>query len=154
MNHTLGEFLKKLRTEQHFTQAYVARHLGTTRQAYAYYENSAAIPDLDILINLSALYQISLQSFLHYCSSNQADKIAESFHYSSQPYEKTLYPEFLTFYSSQENMKKYHHLNRSEKKMLFMFQKLSDEEQEELLQWAYFKFSIHPKDDFLSVTKK
>lgn len=149
MHQTLGEFLKKLRTEQHITQAYTARHLGTTRQAYAYYENSAAIPDLDILIKLSALYHVPLQSFLDYCPYEHSDQIAESTTYSFQPYEQTIYPEFLTFYSDQENMKKYHHLNRSEKKILFMFQKLSEREQEELLQWAYFKYTIHQGEDLL-----
>ena len=154
MYQTLGEFLKKLRTEQHITQAYTARQLGTSRQAYAYYENSAAIPDLDILIKLSELFQVPLQSFLDYCPYEHSDKLADSAPYSYQSYEQTMYPEFLTFYSEQENMKKYHYLNRSEKKILFMFQKLSETEQEELLQWAYFKYTIHQEKNPIASKKK
>lgn len=152
MQETLGCFLKKLRTEQHFTQTQVARQLGITRQAYAYYENSSSTPDLEILIHLAALYQIPLQSFLNYCPGIASDQIAETSQYTYQAYEQDIYPEFMNFYSQQENMKKYHYLSRSEKKMLFLFQKLTEEEQEELLLWAYFKSSLHIRKHPLSAS--
>lgn len=145
MNNTLGSFLKKLRQEQHFTQAYIARYLKISRQAYAYYENSASVPDLDILFSLSMLYHIPLQTFFKYCPSTYSDKIAESVSYSCNSYEREIYPEFLSFFSKQENMKKYHYLNRAEKLMVYLLQKLSDANRDELIQLAYFKSCILPQ---------
>lgn len=155
MQNNLGELLKKLRLEKHFTQTQVADKLGITRQAYAYYEKCNAIPDLTILMKLAALYNISVRLFLDYYPLEEASQIAENGNYHITPQQQTLYPEYLAFYSEHDNMKKYHHLSLSEKKLLFLFQKLQSSEQLELLNWAYYKSTFHPDTIFLSeLTKK
>lgn len=137
MSHSPGEFLKQLRLEQHLTQNQIAKYLGITRQAYAYYEHSDSIPDIEILMQLSSLYHIPLETFLTNIPSN-TNRIAEASSYAASAL-PDLYPEFIDYYTQQENMKKYHHLTRIEKKVLFLFQKLSPEEQSELLFLAYCK---------------
>lgn len=150
MQGNLGEFLKKFRCEHHFTQTQIAAGLGITRQAYAYYENCNSLPDLTILMKLADLYDVSVQVFLDYYPGNQADRIAEEEEYQTCIQQQAFYPEYLAFYSEHDNMKKYHYLDSSEKKLLFLFRKLTVPEQSELLNWAYFKSTSHSDTAFLS----
>lgn len=143
MDKNSGAFLKKLRTEHNYTQSQVARQLGITRQAYAYYETHNAIPDLPILTQLAALYDVSVRTFFNYYPPEATICVAEPEHYQAQSYFSDIYPEYLSFFSQQDNLRKYHYLKPSEKKLLFMFHKLSDEMQEELLQYACFKAASH-----------
>lgn len=154
MQRSLGELLKKLRLERQFTQTQIADRLGITRQAYAYYENCNVIPDLPILMKLADLYDISVQLFLDYYPLEESSQIAEAGDYQPN-LQQTLYPDYLAFYSEHDNMKKYHHLNTAEKKLLFLFQRLPRSEQLELLNWAYYKSTSHPDTIFLSeITSK
>lgn len=139
MSQNQGGFLRKLRISKKFTQTQVAKHLGISRQAYAYYERTASMPDTDFLLQLSELYHLPLSYFLDAFPTKKENLLKESVPYHSQNYETDMYPEFLDFYSQHENMKKYHHLNTPEKKLLFLFQKLPEKDQEELLNMAYFK---------------
>lgn len=139
MSKIQGSFLRKLRISKNYTQTQVAKHLGISRQAYAYYERTASMPDTNFLIQLSELYHLPLSYFLNAYPIKKESILKESIPYHSQKYETEMYPEFLDFYSRHENMKKYHHLNTTEKKLLFLFQKLPEKDQEELLNLAYFK---------------
>lgn len=154
MPETLGTFLKKLRCERHLTQTQVAVKLGITRQAYGYYEKHNTLPDLEILLKLASFYDISISRFMDYCPPETSSQIAEAGHYEGIANKTNIYPEYLSFFSEHDNMKKYHHLNNSEKKLLFMFQKLSEDEQLELLQWAYYKSTTNPDTEFLPAMKK
>lgn len=148
------EFLKNLRLQHHLTQQQVAHKLGITRQAYAYYENHNTIPDLEIIIKLSTLYNISIRTFLKYYPADSPAQLAEPHPYRTHFEKHDIYPEYLTFFSQHDNMKKYHHLNIPEKKMIFMFQKLSEEEQNELIRLAYLKSIISPDSEFFTENKK
>lgn len=150
MHKNLGAFLKVLRQEHGYTQSDVAKHLGTTRQAYAYYEKSDTFPDLEILAALSKFYDVPLDTFLEYYPPNSPTHPVSSVQNNSlASYEKNLYSEFLSFFSQHDNMKKYHHLNNSEKKLLFFFRKLSKHQQSELLLWALFKSSVAPNAELV-----
>lgn len=54
------ERLKKLRAKHHFTQQYVADKIGVTKGTINKYENGNMPPSLESLVNLSLLYNISL----------------------------------------------------------------------------------------------
>lgn len=56
----LREKLKKLRQENHLSQETLANQLGVSRQAVSKWENGTAYPDFDNLIELSELYNVSL----------------------------------------------------------------------------------------------
>lgn len=68
MESTLGKRLKVLRVDRQMTQEEVSRYLNVQRQTYSHYENDKRVPSLDILVCLSKLYNISLQSLL--CDKN------------------------------------------------------------------------------------
>jgi len=149
MSKTPGVFLKELRLEHHYTQTQVAKKLGITRQAYAYYETQDTVPDLQILTKLAELYNISVRTFLGYYPADSTICVAENSSYRTTACEQDLLTEYLAYYSQHDNMKKYHYLKPSEKKLLFMFQKMNERDQCELMQWAYFKISPQISKEFL-----
>lgn len=59
----LGIILRKHRKENGYTQQRIADYLGLDRSTYAKYESSRK-PELDIIIQLSALYGISVDDLL------------------------------------------------------------------------------------------
>ena len=55
--------LKELHLEYGYSQKYVAEQLNISRQAISKWENGRSYPDIDNLRLLSALYDVSLDSF-------------------------------------------------------------------------------------------
>ena len=142
MYDTFGIYLKQLRREQRMTQSQVAHHLGITRQAYAYYEQSDAIPSLEIIVGLATLFSVPIQAFTCYFPKDSSIVHDDSI-YHTTPFQQQEHKDFLAFYSEHENMKKYHYLNRNEKELLFAFHRLTIDEQDEILQFAQFKTTLH-----------
>lgn len=66
----LGEKLKKSRLNKELSQENVARQLNISRQAISKWENGYNYPDIDNLILLSKIYDIStddlLKSWMYY----------------------------------------------------------------------------------------
>lgn len=56
--------LKELRNKIGLSQSAVAEKLGITQQAYANYEREARQPDLDMLLKLSDLFEVSVDYIL------------------------------------------------------------------------------------------
>lgn len=52
--------LKEFRIENNYTQGQVAKYLNITQQAYANYEKGKRLPDIEKLIMLADLYNVSL----------------------------------------------------------------------------------------------
>lgn len=142
MQDSISNLLKQLRLQQHMTQAQVAKRLGISRQAYSYYERSSAVPGIELLTQLSELYHLPLHTFCSYLPVEES-LLQDASPYSSSSVLHSIRAEFLAFFSIHDNMKKYHYLNRSEKELLFIFQKLPQSEQNELLFYAYFKSTLH-----------
>ena len=61
---TLGQRLARLRKEKELTQSDLATRLNVTAQAISKWENDQATPDIDILINLSEIFEITLDELL------------------------------------------------------------------------------------------
>lgn len=61
----LGSFLKALRKEHNLTQEQLAEKLGVTNRTVSRWETGTHLPDLDILIALSELYQIDIRELLN-----------------------------------------------------------------------------------------
>ena len=59
-----GEQIKERRQELDLTQAEVAEKLFVTRQAVSNWEHNKTYPDLNMLVKISNVYQISLDSLL------------------------------------------------------------------------------------------
>lgn len=63
-NLQLGQRLRELRQHHHFTQEYVSSRLNVERPAYSNYECGKRTPPLELIIQLTDLYQISLEDLL------------------------------------------------------------------------------------------
>lgn len=65
MNATdIGKYLSELRNYYKVTQEELAGRLGVTRQAVSKWERGNTIPDIEILMNLSEIYGISINDIL------------------------------------------------------------------------------------------
>ncbi|GAA2917353.1 helix-turn-helix domain-containing protein [Enterococcus pseudoavium] len=60
----VGKRLKMRRNELKLTQDYVAEKLGITRQTISNWENGRSYPDIERIIRLSELYELSLDELL------------------------------------------------------------------------------------------
>ncbi|MGE6346929.1 helix-turn-helix domain-containing protein [Bacillus mycoides] len=60
----LGAQLKKLRESKGFSQEDVAKKIGVTRQAVYKWENDKSYPDIDNLILLSEMYNVTLDELI------------------------------------------------------------------------------------------
>lgn len=61
---TFGQRITNLRKEKGLTQNDIAEKIGVTSQAVSKWENDQATPDIDILIKLSDIFEISLDELL------------------------------------------------------------------------------------------
>lgn len=59
-----GEQIRKLRTERNMTQEQFAQELHVTRQAVSNWENNRNLPDLEMLLNMSQTFHISLDELM------------------------------------------------------------------------------------------
>ena len=78
-NVQLVENLRRLREEHNYTQLQVSSRLNISRQAYSNYETGKRVPDLDTLIRLADIYQVTLEQLLtQVCSKNSVARILPS----------------------------------------------------------------------------
>ncbi|GLV63732.1 hypothetical protein Bmyc01_24020 [Bacillus mycoides] len=61
---SIGEQLKKLRESKRLSQEDVAKKIGVTRQAVCKWENDKRYPDIDNLILLSEIYNVTLDELI------------------------------------------------------------------------------------------
>ncbi|HDR7781679.1 MULTISPECIES: helix-turn-helix domain-containing protein [Bacillus] len=61
---SLGQQLKKLRESKGFSQEDVAKKIGVTRQAVYKWEHDKSCPDIDNLILLSEMYNVTLDELI------------------------------------------------------------------------------------------
>lgn len=61
---SIGEQLKRLRESKGFSQEDVAKKIGVTRQAVYKWENDKSYPDIDNLILLSEMYNVTLDELI------------------------------------------------------------------------------------------
>lgn len=54
-----SERLKQLREEKGYSQEYIAEYLGVKQQTYSRYENNVTEPDINTIIKLAALFNVS-----------------------------------------------------------------------------------------------
>lgn len=70
----LGERLKKAREDKKLSQADVAKELNISRQSISKWENDRVSPDVDNLIRLSNLYNLSLDDLIKNTNANILDE--------------------------------------------------------------------------------
>lgn len=63
-NMNFGEQFKKLRTERQLTQEQVAAQLNISRQAVSNWENNKNLPDIEMIVEISKKFSISLDRLI------------------------------------------------------------------------------------------
>lgn len=71
----IGNHLKYLRKQHGYTQEYIANHLHISRQAVSGWETNKNYPDLENVLELSKLYNISIDNLLNKGSDTCPKKI-------------------------------------------------------------------------------
>lgn len=61
---TFGQRISKLRKEKGFTQSELADKVGVSAQAVSKWENDQATPDIDMLLTLAVLFEVTLDELL------------------------------------------------------------------------------------------
>lgn len=79
---SLGENIYKLRTEKNMSQGHLADALEVSRQSVSKWENNSAVPELEKLIKMAELFDITLDELV---GNTQAETAAT-------PQETTQYP--------------------------------------------------------------
>lgn len=128
--------LRELRKAHSYTQDYVASALGIVRQTYSHYETGKRTPNYETLYKLAGLYNISIDDLLQV--SLELDR---NIYYDAPA--PTLsgreLKEYLEYFNNPKNQKKYKFFGDLEKKMLYFFEKLPEEEKKELVAFAEIK---------------
>ena len=129
----LASRLKEFRKINHFNQEYVASYLNISRQAYSHYETGRNIPPAESLIKLAQLYNLPTDEFLSLIAapSTNMHTPVQSFDYLD---------DFLNFINKPENLN-YKYLKKNEKILLYFYQKLSVEDQEDLIEFLKIRTS-------------
>lgn len=139
-NSIIPERLKELRKANGYTQDYVASYLGIVRQTYSHYETGKRTPNYDTIYKLAGLYNISVDDLIQFTVI--AEEL-EEYSYSIQSPSNEDLSEYLDYLNNPSNSKKFHLLNRYEKELLYYFEKLSEDDRREIIEFT--KIKAHKK---------
>lgn len=141
-NEKLTTKLRELRKAHGYKQVEVASALGISRQAYSNYETGDRTPDSSTLYKLAGFYNISVEDLLQLTI-----KIDRDVYYDApaptQSGEELA--EFVKFYSNPQNERKYASFTNTEKKLLFFFNKVSEADQEDIIEFLKIKARRYKK---------
>ena len=132
-NKLLPQKLKELRKVNNYTQDYVAEVLGVVRQTYSHYETGKRTPDAEAFYKLAGLYNISVDDLLHLTIDIDRE---ESYDAPAPTQASTDLSEFLEFFNDPSNKKKYMFNTNLERELLFYFDKISDEDKKEIIEFV------------------
>ena len=135
-NKLLSAKLKELRKVNNYTQDYVASALGVVRQTYSHYETGKRTPNPETLYLLAGLYNISVNDLLQLTVD-----IDRNINYDAPvPTESGQeLAGFLEYFSRVSNQRKYQYNTVLEKELLYYFEKISDEDKKEIIEFVKVK---------------
>ncbi len=138
---TLEQYLKKLRKSCNYSQEFVASHLNITRQTYSHYETGRINPPVNSLYNLAKLYGISVENFLDLAVTYN---INDDFTPGVDPRDNDIdmtdeLDAFLEYINAPENSKKFKHLDRHEKLLLYYYSTLDARDRNDILTFMKVK---------------
>ncbi len=132
----LPKRLKELRKINNFSQDYVAEVIGKTRQTYSHYETGRRKPSTQTLYMLASLYNVSADDLLHLSIEFDKDVFYEAPGPSQSSDDLS---DFLEYFNTPRNQKKYQYHSNLEKELLYYFEKLSDPDKKELIEISKIK---------------
>ena len=132
----LSQRLKELRKLHNYTQDYVASMLGVVRQTYSHYETGKRTPNSETLYKLSGLYNVPIDDFMHLTIELDKSIYYDAPAPSSSSFELT---DFLEYFNNPNNKKKYLYNTNLEKELLYYFEKISDDDKKEIIEFTKIK---------------
>ena len=132
----LAKRLRELRKVNNYTQDYVASALGVIRQTYSHYETGKRTPNSEMLYKLAGLYDISVDDLLHL--SIDLDK--NIYYEAPGPTQSSDdLAAYLDFFNNPSNQKKFQYNTNLEKELLYYFEKISDDDKKEIIEFTKIK---------------
>ena len=135
-NSKLAQKLKELRKVNNYTQDYVAEVLGVVRQTYSHYETGKRTPDTAALYKLAGLYNISIDDLMHL--TIDIDRNVSYDAPAPSQASKDL-AGFLEYFNDPINKKKYMFNTNLERELLFYFDKISEQDKKEIIEFTKIK---------------
>lgn len=136
MQNKLSQRLKELRSLAGYNQDYVASFLHIARQTYSNYEKGERAIKAEILYKLAGLYNIPVEDLMHLCI-----ELDDTEYYDAPAHtdsSETL-KDFLDFLDKPENKKKCQFLSNTEKELLYYFDRISDRDKQDILDFIKIK---------------
>lgn len=135
-NHLLPNKLKELRKAHGYTQDYVASALDIVRQTYSHYETGKRTPSSETLFKLAGLYNISVDDLMQLTMD-----IDRNIHYDapSPTQSSDDLADFLEYFNNPNNQKKYQMFSNLEKELLYYFEKISESDKKEIIEFIKIK---------------
>lgn len=135
-NQLLPAKLKELRKAHGYTQDYVASALEIVRQTYSHYETGQRTPSSETLFKLAGLYNISIDDLMQLTMD-----IDRNIYYDAPAPTQSSedLAGFLEYFNSPNNQKKYQMFNNLEKELLYYFEKISEPDKKEIIEFTKIK---------------
>jgi len=135
-NLDLAQKLKELRKLNGYTQDYIASFLGMVRQTYSHYETGQRTPSYETLYKLSGLYNISMDDLLQLTV-----KLDPNVYYDAPaPTDSSeQLAQYIAHFNNPRNAKKYQYNTSLEKELLYYFEKISDDDKKEIIEFIKIK---------------
>ncbi len=135
-NRTLADKLKELRKIHNYNQEDVAVVLGIVRQTYSHYETGKRTPSYDVLTKLANFYGVSMDVF----AVNSSNLDPSLYFDTSMPnHTAEEFGEYLSYFNTETNKKKYQFHTVLEKELLYYFEKLSEADKKEIIEFTKIK---------------
>ena len=135
-NSKLCDTLRDLRKAKGYTQDYVASALGIVRQTYSHYETGKRTPDTATIVKLASLYGEKPQVLLELVVEIDRAEFYEAPVPSNASNELSLYIEY---FNNPNNQKKYKYFTNLEKELLYYFEKISESDKKEIIEFTKIK---------------
>lgn len=141
---TLADKLRKLRESHGYHQEEVAAYLNVVRQTYSNYETGIRYPNVSILCKLSEFYHISLDEMVKdiYPAKELRDEEG-LYEFSTELADD--FEGYLTYIKEPENAEKLNLLDEKERKLIYLYNNLSDTDQEDFLLFCRIKANRNKK---------
>ena len=135
-NQLLSNKIKELRKVHGHTQDYVASAIGVVRQTYSHYETGKRTPNAEILFKLAGLYSISVDDLMQLTMD-----IDRNIYYDAPAPTQSSedLAGFLEHFNNPNNKKKYQMFSNLEKELLYYFEKISDSDKKEIIEFTKIK---------------
>lgn len=135
-NPLLATRLRELRKAHSYTQDYVASALDIVRQTYSHYETGQRTPNSETLFKLAGLYNISVDDLMQL-----SVELDPNIHYDapSPTQSSEDLAVYLAYFNNPNNQKKYQLCTNLEKELLYYFERISDEDKREIIEFTKIK---------------